>query len=65
MKQVGPHSTRSQNHNVNGGPTMGGKHKGQMDGGADLSRDATNVITVCGTKMKEYSPSATKQSKNA
>ena len=53
----------SCNANVNGGPTMGGKMSSEGQGG-DHSRDATNTIAKCGTKMKEYSPSATSQSKN-
>ena len=64
MKEVGPHSTRSCNYNVNGGPTMGGSSKGQMDMGKDLGRDATNVITKCGSNPKPYSPNADNQSKN-
>lgn len=64
MKEKGPHSTRSQNHNVNGGPTMGGGSPKDMTMGKDTSRDATNVISVCGVKMKPYSPNANSQSKN-
>lgn len=54
-----------QNKNVNGGPTMGGKGGPKpTDAGMDLGRDATNVIAKCGVSMKEYSPSATKASRN-
>jgi hypothetical protein len=64
MKQIGPHSTGSCNKNVNGGSTMGGTMRGQMDSGMDLSKNATNVIARCPSPMPEYSPSATSLSKN-
>lgn len=63
MKNAGM-SYSSQNRKVNGGPTMGGAMKGQMDMGKDLSRDAVNSLGKCPSPMPEYSPSATKQSKN-
>ena len=64
MKEKGPHSTTSVNKGVNGGSTMGGGSPKDTSMGKDLGRDATNVITVCGSNPKEYSPSATSFSKN-
>jgi len=70
MKEVGPHSTRSANYNVNSGPTMGGgspkktSGSGPGPGGSDMGMHATNSIGKCPSPMPEYSPSATKQSKN-
>jgi hypothetical protein len=66
MKKAGPHATRSCNANVNSpGRALGGKGSPkEMSLGKDLSRDATNVATVCGHNPGEYSPSATSQSGN-
>ena len=50
--------------NVNGGPTRGGGSPKDTTGGKSTSGDATNVIVVCGSNPKEYSPSSTKQSRN-
>lgn len=49
----------------NGGPTRGGKGspKSSSDG-KSLEGGATNVIAVCGSNPKEYSPSSTSFSKN-
>ena len=48
----------------NGGSTRGGKSAGMATGGKSISGDAKNVISVCGSNPKEYSPSATSFSKN-
>lgn len=63
MKDKG-YSHRSQNHDVNTGPTRGGAGPKASNDGKSTSGDATNTIVVCGHNPKEYSPSSTSQSRN-
>lgn len=63
MKDKG-YSHKSQNFNVNGGPTRGGGSPKDTTDGKSTDKDATNTIVVCGSNPKEYSPSSTKQSRN-
>lgn len=69
MKEVGPHSSRSCNYNVNGGPTRGGNNSPKSEQavagmGGDEGRDATNTISKPGCNPPEVGPSSTSQSAN-
>ena len=63
MKDKG-YSHKSQNHNVNGGPTRGGGSPKSTTDGKDTSGNATNVIAKWGYNPPEASPSSTSFSKN-
>ena len=54
----------SQNHNVNGGPTMGGAGPKDSTMGKDTGGEAKNVLKGWGINPPEASPSATNQSRN-